>query len=50
MTPSDVLVVKRLVGEAPVEDADQSVAERPEGRVVSVPSSAVAVVEGSCPW
>lgn len=47
MAPGNRLVVGRVALEAAVEDADQSVAEGPEGSVMGVTSRTSVVVEGS---
>jgi hypothetical protein len=46
VTPSGDLVVGRVALETAVEDADESVAEGPEGGVVGVTGRSSGVVEG----
>ena len=48
MSPGDVFVVGDVVGEASVEDADESVAEGAEGLVVGVVGRSTLVVVAAC--
>jgi regulator of RNase E activity RraA len=48
--PGGVLVVDAVVDEAAVKDADESVAESSQSRVVGVASGPMDVVEGAGTW
>lgn len=50
LSSSDRLVIGDVVCQAAVKDADEAVAESPQGCMVAIPGASVCVVERPCPW